>query len=291
MRPGLSGFNAWTYARADLQEEGIAVGRRTALQPEHPRVQVPHGEMSMTDVSPEPAVRTLRYAAIVAEARKAGQEETEVEIEPAPGRVEGRLVRRGEQDGVRLAAARAAGRHAEWHVVDLQAQGTGLLGIAPEPHAQRRTTRLEGSAQRDEESDGGAEGAGEQLRLTRAAERERHTRTALQRMNLAVRYLEKAPFDECRGLRAQVQSNPESKAKPDFATRLRRGADPQEPDVLIRHAGESDRGRREWRDALRSDGIVVRLDAEEGHVADAAVVREVAITRDRGADLSVVAGE
>src|SRR6266480_3549744 len=215
MRPGLSGFNAWTYARADLQEEGIAVGRRTALQPEHPRVQVPHGEMSMTDVSPEPAVRTLRYAAIVAEARKAGEEET----------------------------------------------------------------------------DGGAEGAGEQLRLTRAAERERHTRTALQRMNLAVRYLEKATFDECRGLRAQVQSNPESKAKPDFATRLRRGADPQEPDVLIRHAGESDRGRREWRDALRSDGIVVRLDAEEGHVADAAVVREVAITRDRGADLSVVAGE
>src|SRR5213080_4398652 len=63
---------------------------------------------------------------------------------PSPPCAGGRLVARREENGIWLAARCAvAGGDLEWRVVDLQAHGAAVFGVAPEPGANQRRPRAQ----------------------------------------------------------------------------------------------------------------------------------------------------
>src|SRR2546426_5109607 len=204
MRPSLSGFNGRSSADCRLQQEGVAVMRRIALQPQHPRVDVPHQRMTLADVGAQSTVSALPDTTIFAECRKTGEQEPEVQIQTTPGLAQGRLIGGREEDRVRRTVAGTGRRHPQRGVVDLQSERAGLLRVAPESDAERRASPFDRSAEARQDADGGTEGPVEQLRLAQLSKRERDVGSALQPLERAVGNLKETALDECCGLGADV---------------------------------------------------------------------------------------
>ena len=168
--------------------------------------------------------------------------------------------------------------------------------LTAEADAYCRTTPFEGPTQRCQHADGWSERAVQQLRLlVRAPERERHVGAPFERFDGAVRDLKEPPLDEGGGLVAEIYAHPETKAQSQLIGRLGGRVAAQqlelEQRILVEDARQPNGARRERRDALRTDRIVVRLEPDKRHLPDAAAAREIAVAGDPDADLAVVAGE
>src|SRR6267143_1123127 len=212
MREPLSGFNPRADADTGLEQKDILTG--VPLQPQHAAVHVPHDRLPAQDVGPQAGVRALRHAAIRPRRWESGEEESQIEVQPTPGRTQRRLVPWGEQHRIRLTVARAVAQR-QRRIIDLQTERPRLLGVAAETHAQCGAPPFHRSAKPRQNTDGRPERAVEELGLARTSESNGNIRPTLERLDGAIRYLEEAAFNECRRLRANVHANPKTKLEPD----------------------------------------------------------------------------
>src|SRR5712664_1038655 len=299
MRETLSGFNGSLVlepgAQTDthLYDERIAVVRIIALQPQHPCVDVRHQRPTTEDVGTESAVRTLGHTAISANGWEAREQNPELGVKAPPRRMKRRLVSRGKQDGIRITIGRATRPHAQWRVIDLQAEGAPLLLITAEPDAYGGTATLEGPAEGCQHANGRPDGAIQQLRLRVRTERKGDVGAPFERLDGAVRDLKEPSLDEGGSLLAKIDAHAETEAQSELVGCLRGCVATQQRErrVLVAHTRQPDGARRKRRDAFRPNGIVVRFEPHKRHLSDAAVVRELAVARHSKAEFAVVAGE
>src|SRR2546426_4564605 len=297
MREMLSGFNGFLVlepgAQTDthLYDERIAVVRITALQPQHPCVDVRHQRPATEDVGAESAVRTLGNAAISPNGWEAREQKPELGVKASPRRMKRRLVSRGKQDGIRITVGRAARPHAQRRVVDLQTQGAPLLLITAEPDTYGGAATFERPAEGCQHANGRPDGTIQQLRLRVRTEREGHVGPPLERLDGAVRDLKESSLDEGGSLLAKIYAYAETKAQSQLVGRLGRGiaAEQREQRILVEDPRQPDFGGRVRRDAFRTDRIVVRLEPNKRHLPDAAVVRELAVARHPETEFAIVA--
>src|SRR2546428_10918009 len=128
-------------AHAHLHPEHVLPG--VALQPQQARVQVPH-ESAPVQIDPESAMRPLGDAAVGALGIDACEEKAELPVHPPPYGTHRRLIARGEEYGVLVAARRGtATGDAEGGQVDLDRDGARLLGVAPESRPDERSAPVQ----------------------------------------------------------------------------------------------------------------------------------------------------
>src|SRR5437773_10325355 len=129
------------HTRPNLHAEHVLPG--VALQPQQAGVRVPR-DGAARQVGSEPAVRALGHTAFRAFGVEAREQQTCFGVPPPPPRAGGRLVAGREENGIWLAARCAvAGGDLGWRVVDLQAHGAAVFGVAPEPGANQRRPRAQ----------------------------------------------------------------------------------------------------------------------------------------------------
>src|SRR3989449_2752193 len=276
----------------DLHAEHVLP--RLALQPQQAGVEVP-GHRATREIAPQPAVQPLSDAAVRALGVEAREQEADLAVHPSPARPHPGLVARREQDGGGP-AARVGATADDLHggEIDLEPDAARwLLGVAPEADAHEGTAGPERPGQGDEIARGRAERAGGELTRARTPERDREVGARLERLDLALRHLEKPALDDRRRVLARVDTDAQPEGERDLArrrdgvragkeqTQRRRLGDARQPELRGGEGG----------DAARADGVVVRVERVQGEPAHAAVGTQVAVANDREPALAVITGD
>src|SRR6266849_2406191 len=276
----------------DLHPEHVLP--RLALQPQQARVEVPD-HRATREIAPQPAVQCLSDAAVRALGVEAGEQEADLAVDPSPTRPHPGLVARREQDGGGPAArVGATADDLQGGEIDLEPDAARwLLGVAPEADAHEGAAGPERPGHGDEIARRGAERAGGELTRARTAERDRDVGARLERLDLALRHLEKPALDDRRRVLARVDTDAQPEAERDLARRrdgVRAGKE-QAQRRRLGDAREPELRGGEGRDAARADGVVVGVERVQGEPAHAAVGAQVAVASDREPALAVITSD
>src|SRR5437867_7329014 len=189
----LPSFTAQPRAHRDPHLHPKHVLPGVALQPQQARVQVPH-EPAAVEIDPQSAMRPLGDAAVGALRIDTGEEEAELPVHPPPCRTHRRLVARGEEYGVLVAARRGTPTgDPEGGQVDLDRDGARLLGVAPESRPDERSAPVQRAGDWNQKARRRTDGTVKEFPFAHTAECNGRTRHGLEGLDLTSRDLEEAP--------------------------------------------------------------------------------------------------